>query len=384
MYYLRLVPVLATLFLALMSPRAVHAATYYVSSAGSATGSCTSTSSTCTFNRAQSLSTAGDVISIQGKIGAINITKAGLTISGGIVDGSNLTTSDSAAILISANNTTLDGIEITNGWAYGFRTISNISNVTAKKLNIHHNVRENFNSSTGGCVTNRDGGWGSAMRAYFTNTLYMSDSYIWENCGEGFSAVMSKNIHGERLTLWDNWSVNVYPDQTDTYSFKNSTIYCIKPEFQRFTRNRSFTLGAEDSYGPTTNITKNITLTNNQIYNCRGLSSYSQTTGGFENVTVTNNTFSNSYDAAIGSIPGTNIVTSPNIVNTINPVPTPTIVPISSISPSPKPWTNLENDYSIWSTNYLKSISGFISGDFSENGIVDGVDYVLWLLNYAK
>ena len=51
--------------------------------------------------------------------------------------------------------------------------------------------------------------------------------------------------------------------------------------------------------------------------------------------------------------------------------------------PTPKPWTTMEGDYTTWSTNYLKTMSGFISGDFSENGVVDGVDFVLWLTKYG-
>ncbi len=54
-----------------------------------------------------------------------------------------------------------------------------------------------------------------------------------------------------------------------------------------------------------------------------------------------------------------------------------------SPSPTPKPWTTMEGDYTTWSTNYLKTMSGFTSGDFSENGVVDGVDFVLWLTKYA-
>ena len=41
-------------------------------------------------------------------------------------------------------------------------------------------------------------------------------------------------------------------------------------------------------------------------------------------------------------------------------------------------------DYSIWLTNYNKSVSGVTNGDFNNSGKVDGVDYVLWLNNYSK
>ena len=41
-----------------------------------------------------------------------------------------------------------------------------------------------------------------------------------------------------------------------------------------------------------------------------------------------------------------------------------------------------ETDYSIWLTNYGKSVTtGAISGDFNRSGQVDGLDYVIWLNN---
>lgn len=56
----------------------------------------------------------------------------------------------------------------------------------------------------------------------------------------------------------------------------------------------------------------------------------------------------------------------------------------SSPAPTPKPWTTLAADYTSWFTHYLQSVSGFINGDFSENGTVDGIDYMLWVSQYSK
>jgi len=191
---------------------AVRATTYYVSADGGGLGLCNE-SSPCTFARAQSVAGVGDVLVIKGRIGAINITKSGLTIRGGVVDGSNLTGDNASAVMVAANDTVLEDMEITNGWATGFRTKSGTKNLTARRLNVHHNVRENF-APSGGCLTNTSSGWGAAMRAYFAEGVEFSDSFVWENCGEGFSAVMSNNVKGNKLVLWDNWSVNAYPDQT--------------------------------------------------------------------------------------------------------------------------------------------------------------------------
>jgi len=53
-------------------------------------------------------------------------------------------------------------------------------------------------------------------------------------------------------------------------------------------------------------------------------------------------------------------------------------------SPTPKPWTTLENDYATWLAHYLQSVMGFINGDYNENGFVDGIDYVIWAINYGQ
>lgn len=344
---------------------AVHAAasTYHVSSSGSTTSNCVS-SNPCTYPRAQSLASAGDTINIQGTIGPITISKPGLTIQGGIVDGISSNIANSSAVQISADNTTIQDMEIKNGWAYGFRTSQNINNTIARRINLHHNVRENFVSG-GGCNTTNTHGWGSAMRAYFADGLTFTDSKIWENCGEGFSAVMSKNVHGTNLTIWDNWSVGAYPDQTSDYSLRNSSIFCIKPEFNRSPRNRAVLLGAEDSYGSSTVLTRDIVIQNNKIYNCRGLGAYSQTSGTFSNINFTSNHIYNSYGSAIDSITGQNIITTPNTTETITTIPDPTTInPSPSLLPSPSPSPK--------------------PGDLNSDGSVNLLDFNLLITNFGN
>lgn len=53
-------------------------------------------------------------------------------------------------------------------------------------------------------------------------------------------------------------------------------------------------------------------------------------------------------------------------------------------SPTPLPWTSLEGDYTTWYSHYLTSVTGFSNGDYNQNGLVDGIDYVLWLTYYGK
>lgn len=67
-----------------------------------------------------------------------------------------------------------------------------------------------------------------------------------------------------------------------------------------------------------------------------------------------------------------------------SPTVVPTLTPSPSPSPTSKPWTSLEGDFSTWLSHYLQSVTGFLNGDYSEDGFVDGIDYMLWVNNYGN
>lgn len=285
----------------------------YISGSGSGTDC--SMLLPCTFATAQGKAVAGDVIHIKDRVQAINVTKSGITLEGGIVDGSNNTDQDSAAILVTGDNVTIKNVEVINGHSYGIRTynIGYGKNLTIDGANIHHNVLENFYGSFG-CNQNVSSGWGSAVRAYRTTGMTVRNSSIYENCGEGLSSVMSDHTTGSNLQIWDNFSVNVYPDQSQYFTVTDSVVQCLKPEYQRFGLSFALLLGAESYSGISTNTTDFIDFERNKVYNCKGVGVYSTTGNTWKDITVINNEFYNVPSPAIASISGTNIVTSPNLI----------------------------------------------------------------------
>ncbi len=83
-----------------------------------------------------------------------------------------------------------------------------------------------------------------------------------------------------------------------------------------------------------------------------------------------------------------NILTG--VENCIAPAPSIAPTPSSAPTPTPKPGdANNDNivdgfDYVIWLLNYDSSTSlGYTVGDFNNDGKVDGFDYVIWLNNYG-
>jgi hypothetical protein len=298
-------------------------ASYYVSATGSDTNNCSVTSVCKTFNRAMSLARAGDTIHIIGTIPSVNVTKAGIIIEGGRIDGIANQNPDSSALAISASNITVRNVEIVNGWSYGVRTGSGKGDgLVLDNVSIHNNVLENKAGS--GCNTTATSGWGGAFRAYYTFNITVKNSRIYENCGEGFSSIMSRNVTGINLQVYDNFAVNIYPDQSQNFTVTDSVIACIKPEYQRATLSRSLLLGAEAYSGISTNVLDGVIFERNKIYNCKGVGIYSETTGTWKNIRVVNNTFYNVPAPVFATITGTNIVLSPNTIQANAPSNTPT------------------------------------------------------------
>lgn len=305
-------------------------ASYYVSATGNDTNNCSVTAVCKTFNRAMRLARVGDTVHIIGTIPSVNVTKAGIIIEGGRIDGIANQNPDSSALAISASNITVRNVEIVNGWSYGVRTGSGKGDgLVLDNVSIHNNVLENKAGS--GCNTSSASGWGSGFRAYYTSNITVKNSRIYENCGEGFSSIMSRNVTGLNLQVYDNFAVNIYPDQSQSFTVTDSAIACIKPEYQRAGLSRSLLLGAETYSGVTTNKLDGITFERNQIYNCKGVGTYSETTGSWKNIRVVNNSFYNVPAPVFTSIPGSNIILSPNTIQANPPASiaskTPTSLP---------------------------------------------------------
>lgn len=67
------------------------------------------------------------------------------------------------------------------------------------------------------------------------------------------------------------------------------------------------------------------------------------------------------------------------------PLPTATPTPTRKVGDANNDGAVNESDYSIWKTNYQKTVTnGMDSGDFNKDDVVDGVDYMLFVNNYGK
>ncbi|MBE0684193.1 MAG: hypothetical protein IH589_19995 [Anaerolineales bacterium] len=315
---------------------------FFVSAAGNDTTNCTQAAPCKSFSKASSLAQAGDVIQIMGVIPSITVTKSGIIIEGGTVDGIANKTANSASVMILASNVTIRNMEIINGWSYGIRTGAGKGDgLVVENVGIHNNVLEN--KSGAACLQTNSSGWGSAFRAYYSSNVTVRNSRIYENCGEGFSSIMSRNVFGTGLEIYDNFSVNVYPDQTQGFTVTDSVISCIKPEYQRQPYgSRVLLLGAENYSDITTNMLDGVTFERNKAFNCRGVGAYSETGSQWKNIRIVGNEFYNVSSPTIVSISGTNIVTSPNISadSSSTTLPTQIITPVISIqSQTPTPIT---------------------------------------------
>jgi hypothetical protein len=135
----------------------VHAATYYVSPAGSDSSAGSSSAPFATLQRAANIANPGDTIYMRGGRYALNdttavrITRSGVAGSPitvvnypgevPVLDGMNITTSSRSAIQLSASWWHIQGLEIKNAAAMGIYIASPGSNNTIERCNLHNNVR---------------------------------------------------------------------------------------------------------------------------------------------------------------------------------------------------------------------------------------------------
>lgn len=370
--------------LSFIFPSSALATTYYVSATGSSSGSCESQGAPCTFSRAQTVAVSGDILQIIGTIPSITVSKGGLTLDGGKIDGIANKTANSATVFITASNVTVRNLDIVGGWSYGLRTQGGKGDgLVVDNVTFYDNVLENAVGTKPGTGCTGSVTWGSPFRAYNTSNIAVRNSKFYHNCGESFSVLASHDVTGTNLQIYDNFSANVYIDQSQRVRVTDSSITCSASLYDRSPGSRPMSLGAEtySDLGLTTNTTNDVTFERNKISNCRGASAYSETPGQFQNISIINNEFYNPLGVTIDpTVKGLNVITSPNTVYT------------GSISPSPTPKPGDTDgdakvdglDYVVWLNHYNQNLTGPTNGDFNNSGKVDGLDYVVWINNYGK
>lgn len=263
----------------------------------------------CSFTTGLNKAQPGDVISVVGVITSdVLISKSGtddqpIIIDGGVYDGSNR--SGQNVVMIDGSNIVFKNAEVKNAYDFGIRTKGN--NIVISNVEVHHSVRKYFNGVT---CTNSSGGWGAGIRIGVGNGIRVENSRSYNNCGEGIGLLAASNVFLEGNIIENNWSINIYIDQSNGVSAIDNLSICNDKNYYRYgMQSRGISFGAE-GYG-VGDIT-GATILRNTIIGCRGISFYDQIGAKIINSEIAYNDFTQVVGVPI-SFPSNTIGDNVNI-----------------------------------------------------------------------
>jgi hypothetical protein len=195
----------------------------YVSPAGKDTGTCNWISPCNTFWRAESLASPGDVIHLlEGTYDDVyEISKSGTPNAPITITGNNAVLK---SLVVSGDYIIVSKIEVIGAVYHGIMTTG--SHIIIRDSIVHHSVTDNGV----GPVCNIDhatSGWGSGIKVERgSENIVIENNLVYENCGEGIAATMGKNVSIINNTSRDNYSVNIYVDNSSFTTVSDNKVIC--------------------------------------------------------------------------------------------------------------------------------------------------------------
>jgi hypothetical protein len=243
---------------------------------------------------------------------------------------------------ISGNYIHVSGGEVSNGESHGVLITG--KNVIVEGMRVHNGVTENGATKCSGT-----GGWGSAIKVQVGGeNVVIRNNEVYENCGEGIGITRGVNVSVEGNRVWDNFSVNIYLDNSPNSRAVNNYIACGNPNYFRnwppAGPARGVMIGIEyfSGWG---NQAHDILVDGNTIEKCGGVSLYKDTemkTQTLTNTTISNNVFigvPTPFVNVAGAIVFNNAAGNgtPTATSTPTVSPAPTGTPTRAITKTPAP-----------------------------------------------
>lgn len=174
------------------------------------------------------LANSNDVILNGGTYGDLTYSQSGTAEDPIVVFGNNST---ARCVRIQGNYITLQNINSVGCPDHGIEVTG--SHVVVENSSVTRAESDRF-TSAGTCNPNAPGSFGSAIKIrYDTSKAPPTDIIIrgnvsHHNCGEGIAATRASNVLIEDNVVYDNYSVNVYVDNSNEVTVRNNKISCIE------------------------------------------------------------------------------------------------------------------------------------------------------------
>jgi tartrate-resistant acid phosphatase type 5 len=321
----------------------------YVNSNGSDSNSGSAASPFKTMSKGVSVLVAGDTLNITGAFNVpLFVSKSGTADNPINIIGNNATIQSAAntAMTISGQYINISGFDASGGVEHG--VLISGKHIKFENSVIHNSVTKN---GTGTCGISSS--WGSALKVMIGGEdIILRGNTIYDNCGEGIAVTRGINALVENNNVRDNFSINIYIDNSYNVQVLNNYTYCNNPAYYRDNKPaRGISFGSE-VYTGWGNQLHDVLFDHNVIERCRGVYLWNPSGGAVSNLTISNNTFIvvtppfvnvpgatefNNVDGGSSVTPSNTSTTgtSPTVTNTFTP--TTTVTPIIPPSGTPTP-----------------------------------------------
>jgi parallel beta-helix repeat protein len=151
-------------------------------------------------------------------------------------------------------------------------------------------------------LSGQGGGWPGALGSSYVTNITIRDNHVYENFGEGIAFTLVDSGLAENNTVHDNYSVNMYMDNTTNSIFRNNFTYTTYlSDFYRFGEPATNMQMANEGIYDSTNPLDQNQLINNIMMGGRYGFHYGnyENGGGLKNTLIANNTLYHSAWALI-------------------------------------------------------------------------------------
>lgn len=326
---------------------------YYVNPTGNDANPGTATAPFKTLTKGASVLVAGDTLIVTGTFNqTLVISNSGTANAPINVIGNaailNMNGAQGNGIKIIGNYINISGFEVKGTMSHG--VLISGENIKFENSSVHHSVLENGSGTCSGA-----GGWGSAIKVMIGGeNVVIRGNTVYENCGEGIGVTRGVNVLVENNTVRDNYSVNIYLDNSPYTTAQKNNVTCTGT-YLRDGRNATGIAVAEEEYSGWGAQRHDNYVLNNFVAGCYdGITSWQPEVDGGKliNAVISGNTVASGTRRSIyissenqnvlianNTLFGDIVVNYPNGVtvknNTIGGSPTATATPISSPTNTP-------------------------------------------------
>ncbi len=220
--------------------------TYYVNPAGNDSNSGTVDLPFKTLAKGVSVLTPGDTLIASGTFHEqFTVSKSGTSTAritylsnGAIIDN----TSTNKGISITASYVDVIGFDVEHGIQHAISNTGQHNQI--ENNSAHDSVTEN--GTGGNCGLMGSSGWSSAISIRpGSDDVIVRNNKTYDNCGEGIDVQQATHILLDGNNSHDNFSVNIYVDNSNNVTVQNNTVTCSDFNLRNGHRAEGIVSGAE-------------------------------------------------------------------------------------------------------------------------------------------